>query len=86
MVWDDESNADVSPKHRSFKPEVIADNSGEWCSNNLRFPTREEAELYAIDLQRRWTLVQRWRVVGCDEDPNSRFVTAKSPLSPAQVH
>ena len=28
----------------SFKPEVIADSSGQWCGNALRFATREEAE------------------------------------------
>ena len=27
----------------SFKPEVIADSSGQWCGNALRFATREEA-------------------------------------------
>ena len=27
----------------SFKPEVIADLSGTWCGNALRFATREEA-------------------------------------------
>ena len=28
----------------SFKPEVIADTSGKWCGNALRFATREEAK------------------------------------------
>jgi hypothetical protein len=28
----------------NFKPEVIADPSGKWCDNALRFATREEAE------------------------------------------
>ena len=27
----------------SFKPEVIADSSGKWSGNALRFATREEA-------------------------------------------
>lgn len=47
----------------SFKAEVIADNSGEWVANALRFPTKELAEEYARDLMSRWTLVREWRVV-----------------------
>lgn len=47
----------------SFKAEVIADNSGEWVSNALRFPTKEMAEAYARDLFSRWTAVKEWRVV-----------------------
>ena len=46
----------------SYKVEVIADNSGEWCGNQLRFATMEQAQEYARDLAMRWTLVQRWRV------------------------
>ena len=36
----------------SFKPEVIADSSGRWCGNALRFATREEAEANVQDLLR----------------------------------
>lgn len=46
-----------------FKVEVIADSSGKWTSNLLRFATREEAEAYAKDLTWRWTSVREWRVV-----------------------
>lgn len=52
----------------SYKAEVIADNSGQWCSNALRFATREEAETYVSDLAWRWTSVRDTRVVEC-EDP-----------------
>ena len=45
-----------------YKVEVIADNSGEWVGNGLRFSTRDEAETYARDLAWRWTLVREWRV------------------------
>ena len=41
----------------SWKPEVIADNTGKWVGNQLRFATREEAEVHAGDLVMRWTLV-----------------------------
>jgi hypothetical protein len=47
----------------NYKVEVIADNFGQWCGNNLNFATEAEAEAYAKDLARRWTLVRQWRVV-----------------------
>ncbi len=46
-----------------YKVEVIADGSGEWVGNLLKFDTVEEAEAYAKDLADRWTLVRDWRVV-----------------------
>jgi hypothetical protein len=48
---------------KSWKAEVIADSSGKWCGNALRFATREGAEVYALDLFSRWTAVKEWRVV-----------------------
>jgi hypothetical protein len=47
----------------SWKAEVIADSSGEWCGNGLRFATRLEAERYVSDLAWRWTAVRETRVV-----------------------
>lgn len=47
----------------SFKAEVVADSSGEFVGNSLRFETRKLAEVYAQDLASRWTLVSDWRVV-----------------------
>jgi hypothetical protein len=52
----------------SYKPEVIADNSGKFVGNALRFSTREKAEAYVADLAARWTLVIETRVVE-SEDP-----------------
>lgn len=46
-----------------FRVEVVADASGKWAGNALEFETREQAENYARDLWRRWTLVREWRVV-----------------------
>lgn len=46
----------------SYKVEVIADNSGEWVSNAIRWPTKEMAEEAGADLAMRWTLVREWRV------------------------
>ena len=52
----------------SFKPEVIADSSGKWSGNALRFATEEEAKIYVDDLMMRWTAVRDTRVVEV-EDP-----------------
>lgn len=43
--------------------EVVADSSGEFCGNGLKFDTVELAEAYAKDLFSRWTAVRKWRVV-----------------------
>jgi hypothetical protein len=58
----------------SFKPEVIADSSGQWAGNALRFATREEAEANVKDLESRWFLVTDTRVVESDDPVNYRWV------------
>lgn len=58
----------------SWKPEVIADNSGKWCGNGLRFATREEAEANVRALESRWFLVRATRVVESDEPVNYAWV------------
>ena len=58
---------------RSWKAEVIADNSGKFCGNGVRLATKKEAEEYAVDLQWRWVLVREWRVVESDEPVNYRM-------------
>jgi hypothetical protein len=57
----------------SWKAEVIADRSGKWVSNLLRFATRDEAWAYAVDLARRWTLVTDFRVTECDDPVTARL-------------
>ena len=57
----------------SFKGEVIADNSGKWVGNALRFATHEEANSYVTDLSWRWTSVRKTRVVESDEPVNYRL-------------
>jgi hypothetical protein len=52
-----------------YRVEVIADNSGKWCSNQLTFETEAEAKVYAFDLMMRWTLVREIRVVEVEEEP-----------------
>jgi hypothetical protein len=57
----------------SFKPEVIADSSGKWAGNSLRFATREEAEANVRALASRWFLVRETRVVESDDPVNYRW-------------
>jgi hypothetical protein len=73
----------------SFKAEVIADESGKWVGNALRFATKVKAEEYARDLMSRWMAVREWRVVRSSDPvtekdapelgistPRRRFMTA----------
>ncbi len=46
-----------------FKVEVLADSSGIYVGNGVKFDHVAEAEEYGIDLMSRWTLVRAWRVV-----------------------
>jgi len=59
---------------KSFAPEVIADSSGTWCGNSLRFATREEAERSVGDLARRWMMVRQTRTVESDDPVNYKLV------------
>jgi hypothetical protein len=54
----------------SWKPEVIADLSGKWAGNALRFATYEEAHAYVLDLALRWTSVREIRVIESDDPVN----------------
>lgn len=58
----------------SFKAEVIADSSGKWCGNALRFATAIEATAYASDLSTRWTAVRDKRVVESEDLVTARIV------------
>jgi hypothetical protein len=62
---------------KSWKPEVIADSSGEWCGNALRFATKQEAEDNVRDLASRWILVRETRVVESDEPVNYSYHNRK---------
>jgi hypothetical protein len=57
----------------SFQVEVIADASGKWATNSLRFATTEEAEAAAVDLARRWVLVREWRITESAAQANYRW-------------
>jgi hypothetical protein len=60
----------------SWKPEVIADSTGQWVGNALRFATKEEAEANVKNLAGRWTLVRDTRVVESDEPVNYKWTDA----------
>jgi hypothetical protein len=62
---------------KSYAPQVIADNSGQWVGNALRFATREEAEANVHDLLMRWTMVRATRVVESDDPVNYRYTSSK---------
>jgi len=57
----------------SYKGEVVADNTGKFYSNALRFETAKEAASYVSDLESRWLSVTRTRVVQCDDPVNSKW-------------
>lgn len=63
---------------KSWKAEVIADDSGKWCGNGLRFATKVEAEGYADDLAGRWTAVRQKRVVESPDEPGYAFVNGRA--------
>lgn len=61
----------------SWKPEVIADNSGQWCGNALRFATEAEALAQVADLACRWFAVRETRAVESSDPVNYRYVDGK---------
>ena len=61
----------------SFAPEVIADSSGKFVGNQLRFATREEAEANVRNLESRWMLVRETRVVESTDPVNYKWVDGK---------
>jgi hypothetical protein len=58
----------------AWKPEVLADSTGVWAGNALRFATREEAESNVRDLEMRWFAVKQTRVVECDDPVTHTYV------------
>jgi hypothetical protein len=55
---------------QSWKVEVIADNSGKWAGNGMRYSTEAAAKDAGSSLAWRWTAVREWRVVPSDDAPN----------------
>lgn len=52
---------------------MIADSSGRWSSNGLRFATEAEALDNARCLAMRWTLVVDYRAAPSEDAPNYKW-------------
>ena len=61
----------------SYAPEVVADSSGKFVGNSLRFATAVEAERNVKDLEQRWILVTDTRVVESPDPVNYAYVNGK---------
>ncbi len=61
----------------SWRPEVIADDSGEWVGNALRFATRREADAYLSELAANWTQVVKTRAVEVFEPVNCSWANGR---------
>lgn len=57
----------------SWRPEVIADSTGAWLPNGLRFATETEAADNAQALAWRWLAVREWRAAPSMDPPNYRW-------------
>ena len=62
----------------SWRIAFVADNSGQWLINGLRFATKEEAEANVADLAMRWTMVTDTAVEESDDPVNYRWVDGKA--------
>jgi hypothetical protein len=55
---------------RSWKVGAKTPADPNWIFNNLRFRTKKDAENYARDLMRRWTLVTDIHIEPSEDEPN----------------
>jgi len=51
----------------SYKVEVLVAGEKDFCSNALRYPTKEMAEQESRSLVSRWFAVKEWRITESDE-------------------
>lgn len=61
-------------QNNSWAPEVLVE--GKWSGNAIRFATKEEAELYGLDLLGRWFVPTDSRAVGSTDPVNYRRLAA----------
>ena len=87
IVLDTEAARAISPGLRvtpiSYAPEVIADDSGKWVGNALRFATKAEAEANVADLFSRWMLVKETRVTESSDPVNYAWVNGRLEMAKA---
>jgi len=70
----------------SWAPEVVADSSGRFYGNNLRFATYDEAYNNACDLAGRWMLVTKYRAALSDDPVNYTYHdNTLLPLHPREL-
>lgn len=62
---------------RSWKPEVLVNNTEKWCGNALRFATETEALENARDLSCRWLVVRDFRASESDDPVNYAWVDGR---------
>jgi hypothetical protein len=55
----------------SWKAEVVADETGNWIPNGLRFGTEKEAMAYVVNLAIGWSAVRDLRVITSNDPVNS---------------
>lgn len=82
---DYKSERDTALPATSWKAEVLADSSGHYASNALRFATQAEAGSYAIDLFHRWSAVKSWRTVPTSDPVTYAWAGRLVPLKPGDV-
>jgi hypothetical protein len=61
----------------SFAAEFIADSSGKYCGNTLRFETEAEAQVYAEGLMQRWTSCRSFRIVPSEDEVTAAVIECK---------
>jgi hypothetical protein len=61
----------------SFAPQVIADSTGTFVGNALRFATHAEAQANVKALEQRWMMVTATRVIESTDPVNWSFINGK---------
>ena len=61
----------------SYASEVIADKTGKWIPNSMRFATHEEARAWALDLAQRWSAVRYTRIIETQDPVTHTFLYGK---------
>jgi hypothetical protein len=68
----------------SWKVEIVADSSGNWSNNGVRFASREEADAYGHHLLERWPAIRQVRVAESTDPVNYRM--EKTGFLPVRLH
>lgn len=66
------------PRGMSYRPMFKC--QGEWCGNEQRFASEEEARLSAADRFSRWTVPSDYRVEESEDPVNYRYDTDRGDV------